>query len=75
MFGDPYSLFTRRPAQISPLRQSRPSNAPPDTRYWLTQEDEEHISHVRIIGTGGYGEVHEVLCVFKFSTADVVDVR
>lgn len=32
------------------------------TEYWSTlRKGEKHIKHVRLIGSGGYGEVHEVL--------------
>ena len=28
--------------------------------FWLKKEGEDHITHVSLIGVGGYGEVHEV---------------
>lgn len=28
---------------------------------WHTRADEPHISYVKLIGAGGYGEVHQVI--------------
>lgn len=28
--------------------------------YWFTRKGEENVSHVKFIGSGGFGEVHEV---------------
>ena len=31
-----------------------------ETRHWTVREEEQGISHQRLIGKGGFGEVHEV---------------
>jgi hypothetical protein len=33
--------------------------------YWSTREGETGIEHVRLIGAGGFGEVHEVCILTK----------
>ena len=33
----------------------------PTRRSWHTRADEPHISYVKLIGAGGYGEVHQVI--------------
>jgi hypothetical protein len=32
----------------------------PESDYWLKRDGEQHVTHLRRIGSGGYGEVHEV---------------
>lgn len=40
----------------------------------FTKDDEEHITHIKLIGAGGYGEVHQVMRPY-FQRLIEVDAR
>jgi hypothetical protein len=40
--------------------EAKGSDSPPKPRHWTIREEETGISHLKLLGEGGFGEVHEV---------------
>ena len=45
-------------------KKTKGSGSPPKTRHWTIREEETGISHLKLLGEGGFGEVHEVRRLF-----------
>jgi hypothetical protein len=45
---------------VSTIIDSKGPDPPPKPRHWTIREEETGISHLKLLGEGGFGEVHEV---------------
>ena len=41
--------------------------------HWTLRDDETNVSHQKLLGAGGYGEVHKVLSHFDILTVQMMN--